>query len=471
MDSKEGFPVHSSFSSVFSERYASERMRGIFSELSNRLAMRRVWSALAYAQMKAGIVSKAEYGDIEAHAGAIDIARSLDIEKETGHDVVAEIRCYSEQCRIGGGKIHLGATSEDILGNAQVLQQKEALAMLGAGIKAVLAVLARIIEKNADRACMAYTHMQPAEPTTVGYRFSFYAQDLLGDLEAVKGLERAIRGKGFKGAVGTGASYAEALRESKMPPEGMEKIAMEKLGLSAFEITTQTYPRKQDYKVLCALAQISQSLAKMALDIRVLQSPMFGELSEPFGKKQVGSSAMPFKRNPVNCEKVCSLSRLVQAYPQVALENADYSILERTLDDSANRRVVIPEAFLAVDEMLITMKKVLSGLVFDYDRIGKNFSDYALFAGTERLLSELVRKGADRQKMHEAVRECSMKAWEEVKAGKGNPLASLLAKNREIAPLLDAGKISTFLDVRNHTGFARERSAAMAKEIRAKIAV
>jgi adenylosuccinate lyase len=180
---------------------------------------------------------------------------------------------------------------------------------------------------------------------------------------------------------------------------------------------------------------------------------------------------MPFKRNPVNCEKVCSLSRLVQAYPQVALENADYSILERTLDDSANRRVVIPEAFLAVDEMLITMKKVLSGLVFDYDRIGKNFSDYALFAGTERLLSELVRKGADRQKMHEAVRECSMKAWEEVKAGKGNPLASLLAKNREIAPLLDAGKISTFLDVRNHTGFARERSAAMAKEIRAKIAV
>ena len=456
---------HSGYESQFSTRYGSGNMRALFSERENRLRMRKVWTALAYSQMKASVVSKAEFDDIKAHAVKIDIERSLAIEEQTRHDVVAEIRCYSEQCKIGGGKIHLGATSEDILGNAQVLAQKEALALIRSKIEEVLKVLAGIIRENASKPAMAYTHLQPAEPTTIGYRFSVYAQDLLNDLSQVELLESEIRGKGFKGAVGTGASYYSVLEGTKTNALEMEAIAMDYLGLSAFDVSTQTYPRKQDYRVLCALAQVSQTLAKMAFDFRILQSPLFGELSEPFGSSQVGSSAMPFKRNPINCEKICSLARLVQAYPQVAIENADYSLLERTLDDSANRRVVIPEAFLATDEMLIAAEKVLSGLSFDYTRINKNFNDYAPFSGTERLLAALVKKGADRQAMHEAIRDCSMKAWESMKSGKPNSLLSDLLADKRISKHIGKAEIAGLLDVSKHTGYASIKAEGMARRI------
>jgi len=459
-----------SFSSAFYSRYGSPAMRQAFSERNTRLSMRKVWCALAAAQSKAGIFTKDELADIIAHCDKIDVPRSLEIEKETGHDVVAEIRCFSEQCRKGGKKIHLGATSEDILGNAQVIQQKQALAIIKARIIDVLAGLGKIIEENAGKPCMAYTHIQPAEPTTIGYRFSIYAQDLLADLETIEALERNLKGKGFKGAVGTSASYAEVLRGTKLSPSQMEDAAMKQLGLNAFDVSTQTYPRKQDYVLLCALSQTSQSLAKMALDFRILQSPLFGELSEPFGKKQVGSSAMPFKRNPIASEKICSLSRFVQAMPQTAIENASNAILERTLDDSANRRIAIPEAFLALDEMLLTANKILSGIVINYDKVGKNFSDYSQFSGTEILLAELARRGADRQAMHEVIREACMKAWDAVKAGKPNPLSDILRYDARVTKYVKPADIPGVLDASTHTGLAKEKAVAMAKKINAIVA-
>ena len=457
------------YSSPFLSRYGSVRMREVFSDHESRLKMRQVWAALAFAQFKAGVVSKSEYEDIEAHVSEVDISRSLEIEKETRHDVVAEIRCFAEQSKAGGGKIHLGATSEDILGNAQVLSQKAALKVVKGQIARLLGILGEIIEKNAGKPCMAYTHLQPAEPTTLGYRFAVYAQDLLCDLETIDQCERSLKSKGFKGAVGTSASYADLLEGTKVGPLEMEKIAMARLGLDCFEITTQTYPRKQDFVLLSALAQASQSLAKMAFDIRVLQSPMFGELSEPFGSKQVGSSAMPFKRNPIACEKICSLARLVQAYPPVALENASDSLLERTLDDSANRRVIIPEAFLALDEMLESAVKVLSGLVIDYNRIARNLEDYSLFSGTERLLAELTRRGADRQEMHELIREHSMEAWSQVREGKKNPLAGLLSSDKEISRFVKPADMEKLLDASHHTGLAEQKARAMAEKIRKNI--
>ncbi len=469
LDAKQQDPI-SSFSSVFYARYGSPAMREAFSERNARLSMRTVWCALATAQGKAGIFSKDELADVLAHCDKIDVARSLEIEKETDHDVVAEIRCFSEQCRKGGKKIHLGATSEDILGNAQILQQKQALAIIKARIIEVLGSLARIIEENAGKPCMAYTHIQPAEPTTIGYRFSIYAQDLLSDLETIDALEKNLKGKGFKGAVGTSASYVEVLKGSKLSPGQMEEYAMKQLGLNAFEVSTQTYPRKQDYQLLCALAQASQSLSKMALDFRILQSPLFGELSEPFGKKQVGSSAMPFKRNPIASEKICSLARFVQAMPQTAIENASNAILERTLDDSANRRIAIPEAFLALDEMLLTANKVLSGLVINYDKIGKNFSDYSQFSGTEKLLAELGRRGADRQQMHEVIREACMKAWEAVKVGKPNPLADVLRYDGRITKYVKAVEVPALLDASTHTGLAKEKALGMARKINSVVA-
>jgi len=469
LDADKQDPI-SSFSSVFYSRYGSPAMREAFSERNARLSMRRVWCALAATQNKAGIVSKDEYTDIIAHCEKIDVARSLEIEKDTGHDVVAEIRCFSEQCKKGGKKIHLGATSEDILGNAQILQQKQALAIIKARIIEVLGALSKIIEENSGKPCMAYTHIQPAEPTTIGYRFSIYAQDLLFDLETIEGLEKSLKGKGFKGAVGTYASYAEVLKGSKMGPGQMEAVAMEQLGLTAFEVSTQTYPRKQDYQLLCALAQTSQSLAKMALDFRILQSPLFGELSEPFGRKQVGSSAMPFKRNPVRSEKICSLSRFVQAMPQTAIENASNAILERTLDDSANRRIAIPEAFLALDEMLLTANRVLSGIAINYGKVEKNFSDYSQFSGTEKLLAELARRGANRQDMHEVIREACMKAWDAVKQGKPNPLADILRYDARITKFVKPAEIPAMLDASTHTGLAKEKAIAMARKINAIVA-
>ena len=218
------------------------------------------------------------------------------------------------------------------------------------------------------------------------------------------------------------------------------------------------------------MAQASQSLSKMALDFRILQSPLFGELSEPFGKKQVGSSAMPFKRNPIASEKICSLARFVQAMPQTAIENASNAILERTLDDSANRRIAIPEAFLALDEMLLTANKVLSGLVINYDKIGKNFSDYSQFSGTEKLLAELGRRGADRQQMHEVIREACMKAWESVKQGKPNPLADILRYDGRITKYVKPVEIPAMLDASTHTGLAKEKAAAMARKINSVVA-
>ena len=469
LDSKQQ-DQYSSFISPFGSRYGSDNMRQVFSDKSTRISMRKVWGALAFAQNKAGIVSKDELEDILVHSSKIDIPRSLEIEQETGHDVVAEIRCYSEQCRKGGKKIHLGATSEDIIGNAQVLQQKQALAIIKSRIIDVLSILAKVIEENAGKPCMAYTHLQPAEPTTIGYRFSIYAQDLLSDLETIEALEKSLKGKGFKGAVGTSASYAEVLKGSKLNPTQMEDVAMARLGLPAFAVSTQTYPRKQDYQLLCALSQTSQSLAKMSLDFRVLQSPLFGELSEPFGKKQVGSSAMPFKRNPIASEKICSLARLVQAYPQTAIGNASNSILERTLDDSANRRIAIPEAFLALDEMLLTASKILSGIVINYDKVGKNFSDYSQFSGTEKLLAELSRRGADRQQMHEVIREACMKAWDAVKAGKPNPLADILHYDARITKYVKPAEIPAMLDASMHTGLAKEKAVAMARKINSIVA-
>jgi len=462
--------LSTSFVSVLGSRYGSPAMQQNFSDRQTRLSMRKVWCALAFAQKQAGILSKDELEDILLHCQKIDVKRSLEIEKDTGHDVVAEIRCYSEQCKKGGKKIHLGATSEDILGNAQVLQQKQALAIIKARIIDVLAALGKIIEENSAKPCMAYTHIQPAEPTTIGYRFSVYAQDLLADLETIESLERNLKGKGFKGAVGTSASYSEVLKGSKLNPSQMEDAAMKQLGLAAFDISTQTYPRKQDYVLLCALAQTSQSLAKMALDFRILQSPLFGELSEPFGKKQVGSSAMPFKRNPIASEKICSLSRFVQAMPQTAIENASNAILERTLDDSANRRIAIPEAFLALDEMLLTANKVLSGIVINYDKVGKNFSDYSQFSGTEILLAELARRGANRQDMHEVIREACMRAWDAVKQGKPNPLADILRYDARITKYVKPADIPGMLDASGHTGLAKEKSVAMARKINSIVA-
>jgi adenylosuccinate lyase len=373
---------HTSFQSPFSWRYASNEMRFIWSENNKRQLWRRIWVALAEAQSRFGLVTPGQVADLKAHADQIDMERALQIEAEIKHDLMAEVKTYAEQCPIGGGIIHLGATSMDVEDNADALRVRASLDLIIAALKPLLQTVATQIARYADVPTMAFTHLQPAEPTTVGYRLAQVAQDLLTDYAELLRVRGAIKGKGFKGAVGTAASYIELLGTS-VDYDDLETHIMEALDLEAFEVATQTYPRKQDWLVLNTLAGLAMTLNKFAFDLRFLQSPPLGEWSEPFGAKQVGSSAMPFKRNPINAEKIDSLARYLAQLPRVAWDDAAQSLLERTLDDSANRRVILPEAFLCADELVNTAQKLMAGLVINEAAIARNFAIYGPFAATE----------------------------------------------------------------------------------------
>lgn len=437
--------------SPFTWRYASSAMRSIFSEKHRRLTWRQVWSALAYAQHKAGLVSKAELEDIEKHASNVDVEKSLQIEKEIRHDLVAELRVFASQCKVGGGKLHWGATSMDIEDNADVMHQKSAVLLLARRTASVLFALQRLISKYQNTPGMAYTHLQAAEPTTLGYRFSVWGQDVLCDLENLEWIHGELWGKGLKGATGTAASYVAIMDGDQAKAEKLEADFLNKLDLQAFDVATQTYSRKQDYELAAVLAGLAETLHKMALDIRLLQ--MQHEVSEPFKSKQVGSSAMPFKRNPISCERICSLARLVAAAPHIAWENAAHNGLERTLDDSANRRVWMPQAFLALDEMLLLAYKVLDGLQVNEAVIQKHLEQHGPFALTEVLLMDYVKKGHSRQEAHEKLRDESMAAWQDVLQGKPNPLLKKVKGH----------------DVSRHTGLAARKASHFAKKLKAKL--
>ena len=440
------------FISPLTWRYGSSEMKEIWSERNKRLLLRRVWVALASAQNKAGIVSDAQLEDLKAHAGDVDIQRALEIEAEIKHDLMAEIRTYAEQCKVGGGIIHLGATSMDVLDNADALRLGQAVALILDKAKALRKTFADQAMKYKDEPCMAFTHIQSAEVTTVGYRLALVVQDLDECIGELEGLE--IKGKGMKGAVGTRASYMCLLEGSGMTSGQMDKAVMEELGLVAFDGATQVYPRSQDLRIMHVLDSLSCTLAKFALDFRMLQSTAIGEWSEPFGKSQVGSSAMPFKRNPINCEKIDSLCRYVHSLVPNAWDNASLSILERTLDDSANRRLFLPQAFLALDEVIMTAQKVVSGMNVHLAAIRRNLDSYGVFASTERLLMELGRRGADRQQMHEVIREQSLKAWAEVQEGKPNPLRDLLGTDETILRFMSSDEVAKCLDATDYYGDA-----------------
>ena len=368
---------------------------------------------------------------------------------------------------MGGGIVHLGATSADIEDNADALRLGEGLDLLLAGLRRLLEALTAQIERYADLTCMGYTHLQPAEPSTVGYRLAGYAQDLFAAWEDLRRARASVRGKGLKGAVGTSASYTQLLAGTGISPMDLEAAVMADLGLAAFLVTGQTYPRWQDWSVLNALAGPALVIYRLAFDLRLLQSPAFGEWAEPFGAAQVGSSAMPFKRNPINAENLDSLARWVAALPRVAWDNAAHHLLERTLDDSANRRLILPEAFLATDELLSRATRIVTGLRVDEAGIGRNVATYGVFAATERLLMEAVKAGGDRQVLHEVIREHSLAAWEAVRLGQANPLADGLSADARITRWLAAERVLALLHAEDYVGDAPARARALAGQVRA----
>ncbi|MFQ5409120.1 MAG: lyase family protein, partial [Anaerolineales bacterium] len=420
----------------------------------------------AEAQHAAGLVSAEQVADLRAHVEDVDLARAREIEAEIRHDLMAELLTYAGQCPLGGGVLHLGATSMDILDNVEALRLQRGLDLVLKNLRRVNARLADQIDAYADVPTLGFTHLQPAELTTVGYRLAQHGQDLAQDEAELARVRAGIRGKGFKGAVGTGAAFGVLLHGTGWTAAEMESDALRRLGLQAFPVATQTYPRKQDWLVLNALAGLGATLYKFAFDVRLLQSPLVGEWAEPFGARQVGSSAMPFKRNPINAEKIDSLARYLAALPRVAWDNAAHNLLERTLDDSANRRLLLPEAFLIADELLATALRIVEGLVVDTAAIDRNLARFGLFVGTEPLLMALVRAGADRQAMHARIREHSMEAWTAVRAGRPNPLADRLAEEPALREHLMEEDIRRHLAFEGYVGDAPQRARAMAERLR-----
>ncbi|MCH3916908.1 MAG: adenylosuccinate lyase [Spirochaetia bacterium] len=449
--------THDTFISPFTWRYGSDDMKHIFSEIHKRTLLRKIWIALANAQRDAGLVTDAQVSELILHKDDIDVDRATEIENAIHHDLMAEIKTYAEQCPTAAPIIHMGATSMDILDNMDAIRIKEALTLTIAKTQELLGLFVGKMEKLKDVPCMAFTHIQPAEPTTVGYRLAQTAQDLTDDLADLVQTKDRIRGKGMKGAVGTAASYAELLRGTSMTPIQMEAHVMDELGIKAFDASTQIYTRKQDLRVIDVLSSLCCTLYKFSIDFRILQSPPIGEWSEPFGSKQVGSSAMPFKRNPINNEKIDSLCRFVSSQSNTAWQNAASTLLERTLDDSANRRIMLPEVFLATDEVLKTATKIISGMQIHQTAIKRNLRDYGIFAATEKLLMELGRKGANRQDMHEVIREHSLEAWQEVQEGKPNTLAQGLASDKRILAYLPEKTILGLLQADDYIGDAPKR--------------
>jgi adenylosuccinate lyase len=453
------------YQSPYSWRYASEEMRRIWSETNKRRLWRQLWISLAQVQSEYGLVSTDQVDDLRVHADQIDLPRALEIEAEIHHDLMAEVRTYAEQCQVGKGIIHLGATSMDIEDNADALRLRQSLDLILEKLADLLGLLAKKMLEYADLPIIAFTHLQPAEPSTLGYRLAFYAQDLLTDFEHLRTIRAQVKGKGFKGAVGTAASYGELVGAGQV--EHFEQRLSEEINLAFFPIANQTYPRKQDYFILSALAGLGASIYKFAFDLRLLQAPTIGEWSEPFAEKQVGSSAMPFKRNPINAEKINSLARSLAQMPPVAWHNAAHTLLERTLDDSANRRTLLPEAFLISDELLKTASRIIKGLRINEMGIAANLATYAPFASTERVLMALVKAGADRQEMHEILRDHAMEAWQAVRQNLSNPLSSRIASDPVINQYLSAESIENLMQVDQYVGIAPQRTRVLAGEIKA----
>ncbi len=459
------------YQSPFSTRYGSDEMRAVWSEAARRRTWRRIWLAVAEVQASAGLITPAQIEDVRAHLDTIDLERAAVLEAEIGHDVMAELRAFAEQCPVGGGVLHWGLTSADVQDNADVARQRAALGLLLGRLRGVLLAFARADRRHrpiwrfsATPTCSLPNRRRSAiawrsRPRTFSATSSRW-----------RGSGCSCAARGFAARWAPARPFVEMLHGTGVTPEALEASVLHALGLEAHPVVSQTYPRVQDYQLLSALSALAASLHKFAFDLRLMQSPGLGGIaSEPFGERQVGSTAMPFKRNPVKAEQVCSLARLVASYAGVAWHNAADALLERTLDDSANRRSVIPEAFLATEQMLINTEGIVSGLQVDEARAAELLEAHGPFAATERILSALVRAGADRHEVHERLRLHSLAAWEAVQAGKPNPLLNQLTTDTVLLRYAQPARMRDLLDVRGYVGQAPERARTLARALRQRL--
>lgn len=398
---------HESYHSPFEDRYKGEYTSVIFSDDNRYTTWRYLWMCLAEAEQKCGLpISDEQIQEMRNHISDIPYDRVAEIEAETHHDVVAHLRAYAEQCPKAAPIMHLGATSCYITDNTDVVLMDMAMKNLMCDLEHLIGTLAYTASLYKNTEMVGRTHFQPAQPVTLGKRCAMWLQDFQTDFDNLKTQNRQLRMLGCRGATGTADSFLQLFDGNADKVEQMEKYIINKMGFRrAFTVSGQTYTRKQDYYVLQVLSGIAQSASKFATDIRLLAG--LGEVSEGFGEKQVGSSAMPYKKNPITCEKICGLSRYVIVGVQNAAITASSQWLERTLDDSSNRRVVIPEMFIATETILNLCEEVLDRLVVDYECIYGYLEDHRDKAMVEGVLAESVRRGRNRQRLHEILRQYS----------------------------------------------------------------
>jgi adenylosuccinate lyase len=447
---------HSLYESPLSHRYASKEISFLFSPRFKYLTWRRLWLALAKAEQQLGLpITDKQIRELETHLEELDLDRVEELEKKMHHDVMAHIHAYAELCPAAKPIIHLGATSSFVTDNGDLIQFREALRLIASKLKKVIRQLADFASKYATLATLGYTHFQPAQPTTVGKRACLWIQDFLIDFHELDHRLHKFRFLGVKGATGTQASFLALLGNDARKVKRLEELVAREMDFeNSFTISGQTYPRKYDMQLLSLLSGIAASSHKFATDIRLLAH--LQEVEEAFGKAQVGSSAMPYKRNPILSERICGLARFLISLAENPAYTAATQWLERSLDDSSNRRLCIPEAFLAADGILNLLIEVTAGLVVHPKIIERHLLQELPFLATENILMEAVKKGKDRQLLHEALRKHSHEAARRMKEeGSPNHLLEILARDPFFG--LSYDELMRLIDVEQFIGLAREQ--------------
>lgn len=451
------------YESPLCERYASARMQYIFSPDFKFTSWRKMWLYLAEAEKELGLdITDEQLDEIRAHVNDVDYDAAAAYEKRLRHDVMAHLRAFADQCPKAGPILHLGATSCYVGDNTDVWQLSEALKSLRGQLLGVMAALSDFALKNADVPTLAYTHFQAAQPTTVGKRATLWLQDFLMDFDRLTFELSRLKPLGCKGTTGTGASFLMLFNGDESKVRALEGLIARKMGFeSCVAVSGQTYTRKVDAFVLNVLSGIAQSASKMATDLRLLSH--LKEFDEPFESEQVGSSAMAYKRNPMRSERVCSLARYVMTDALNPAWTAATQWMERTLDDSANRRIALPEAFLAADAILTLCRNLISGGRVYPGVMRRHLNEEMPFMATENILMRAVELGGDRQKLHEKIREYSVETAARVKleGGENDLLDKLKA---DPAFHLDDAALAEILDVKQFIGCAPSQTRAFVEE-------
>ncbi|MEC7501663.1 MAG: adenylosuccinate lyase [Planctomycetota bacterium] len=453
---------HDIYQNPLVSRYASSEMVTLFSDDRKFKLWRKLWIALAEAQGELGLeISPNQLAELRSNLDQIDYEKIAAYERKLRHDVMAHVHGYADLCPTARPIIHLGATSCFVTDNADLILLREALGLARDRLVSVIDLLARFAEGHRDIACLGFTHMQPAQPTTVGKRACLWAYDLVLDLEELEHRIERLRFRSTKGTTGTQASFLSLFDGDHKKVEQLEKIVAQKMGFdSTYAVTGQTYPRKVDAQIIDVLGGIAASAHKAATDLRLLQHRK--EIEEPFEKSQVGSSAMAYKRNPMRSERICALARFAMGLQTSASQTLATQWMERTLDDSAIRRLVLPQAFLAIDAILKLYQNVTEGLVVYPRVISKRLAEELPFMATEEILMEGVRRGGDRQVLHEKIRSHSQDAARVVKEQGGeNDLLHRLSSDDSFAKI----DFDSLLDASRFVGRAPEQVDAFIAEV------